>query len=113
MTEKAKDTETNTIKDILHSNEYNTDLIRKPPSPQKQNKHTDPQHQKTNWVTFTYSGKEVTRITELFQEMRTEIIFHRQNTIQNILKPQTQRDKYSRSGIYQMKCLDFPLKYIG
>jgi hypothetical protein len=22
-------------------------------------------------------------------------------------------DKYNRSGIYQMKCLDCPLKYIG
>jgi hypothetical protein len=36
-----------------------------------------------------------------------------ESTIQNILKPKSQIDKYSRSGIYQMKCMDCPLKYIG
>jgi hypothetical protein len=51
--------------------------------------------------TFTYSGKEVRRITKVFQDMRVKIAFRTQNTIQNILKPQEQRDKYSRSGIYQ------------
>jgi hypothetical protein len=30
-----------------------------------------------------------------------------------MLKHHTQTDKYISSGIYQMKCLDFPLKYIG
>jgi hypothetical protein len=48
----------------------NTNLVRKPPPPQKQNPHTDPQHQKTKWVTFTYSGKEVRRITKLFFRTR-------------------------------------------
>jgi hypothetical protein len=35
------------------------------------------------------------------------------NTIQIILRPQPQIDQYSRSGIYEMKCLDWPLKYVG
>jgi hypothetical protein len=34
------------------------------------------------------------------------------NTIQNIWKRKPHKDKYSRSGIYQMKCLDCPLKYV-
>jgi hypothetical protein len=33
--------------------------------------------------------------------------------IQNILRPQPQKDKYNRSGIYEMKFLDCPLKYVG
>jgi hypothetical protein len=33
------------------------------------------------------------------------------NTLKNILKHHTQTDKYNNSGIYQMKCLDCPLKY--
>jgi hypothetical protein len=41
------------------------------------------------------------------------VAFRTRNTIQNILKPQPQIDKYSRSGIYQLKCLDCPLKYVG
>jgi hypothetical protein len=32
--------------------------------------------------------------------------------IQNILRPQPQIDKYSRSGIYQLKCQDCPPKYV-
>jgi hypothetical protein len=43
ITTRAKETEINTIKNILRSNEYNTDLIEKPPL-QKQNILTDPQH---------------------------------------------------------------------
>jgi hypothetical protein len=34
-------------------------------------------------------------------------------SVQNILKPQPQIDKYSGSRMYQLKCLDFPLKYVG
>jgi hypothetical protein len=35
------------------------------------------------------------------------------NTIQNIIKHHPQTDKCNKSGIYQMKYLDCPLKYIG
>jgi hypothetical protein len=42
-----------------------------------------------------------------------KIAFRTTNTMQNILRHQPQTDKYNRSGIYQMKCLDCPLKYIG
>jgi hypothetical protein len=60
ITEKAKYIEKNTNKNILHNNEYDRKLINPPPPKrQKRNIHTDLQHQKTKWVTFTYSGKEV------------------------------------------------------
>jgi hypothetical protein len=35
------------------------------------------------------------------------------NTIQNIVRQHPQKDKYSDSGVYQMKYLGCPLKYIG
>jgi hypothetical protein len=57
--------------------------------------------------------QKVKRITELMQDTRIKIAFCTQNTNQNILKPHTQTDKYNRGGIYQMKCVDGPLKYIG
>jgi hypothetical protein len=34
-------------------------------------------------------------------------------TIQNVVKAHPQIDKYEKSGIDQMKCMDCPLKYIG
>jgi hypothetical protein len=30
----------------------------------------------------------------------------------NIVKPRPQRDKYEKSGIYEMRCMDYTLKYI-
>jgi hypothetical protein len=67
----------------------------------------------TKGATFTYSGKEVRTITKLFRDTQIKIAFRTKNTVPNLLKPYPHIDKYSRSGIYQMKCLDCPLKYIG
>jgi hypothetical protein len=69
-----KETEINTIRNILQNNEYNTYLVESPP-PQKQNIHPDPQHQKTKWATFTYCSKEVRKITKLFKNMQIKIAF--------------------------------------
>jgi hypothetical protein len=43
-TKKAKNTEINTIKNILH----NTNLVSKSPPPQKENAHNNPKHQTTS-----------------------------------------------------------------
>jgi hypothetical protein len=42
-----------------------------------------------------------------------KVALRTQNTIQNIIKQHPRTDKYNRSGIYQMKFLDCPLRYIG
>jgi hypothetical protein len=57
----------NTIKNILYNNEHNTYLVGKHPPPQKQKTHTDPQHYKTKWVTYNYSGEEVRRCINFFK----------------------------------------------
>jgi hypothetical protein len=45
--------------------------------------------------------------------LQINVAFRTHNTVRNTPKPHTQTDKYNRSGIYQRKCPDFPLKYIG
>jgi hypothetical protein len=45
--------------------------------------------------------------------MPIKIAFRIWNPIQNIIKPYSQIDKYEKSGMYQMKCLNCPLNYIG
>jgi hypothetical protein len=52
-------------------------------------------------------------ITKIFKNTRIKIAFRTQNTRQNILQPHIQTDKYSRSSIYKLKCLNCTLKYIG
>jgi hypothetical protein len=39
--------------------------------------------------------------------------FRTWDTIQNIITPYSQTDKYEKSGIYQVICLECPLKYTG
>jgi hypothetical protein len=63
-------------------------------------------------ATFTYIEKETRKITKLFKNTKIKIAFRTRNTIQNIVKQHPQKDKYNDSGIYQMKCLDCPLKYV-
>jgi hypothetical protein len=113
ITNETKDTETNTIRNILRNNEYYTRAISKLPPPKKQNTQLDSQNHKTKWATFTYSGKEVKKVTNLFRDTNIKFTFRTRNTIQDILRPRPQIDKHNRGGIYRMKCMDCPLKYVG
>jgi hypothetical protein len=59
---------------------------KKQPASQKQNVDIDPEHRKTKWATFTYSGKETRKITKLFKDTQIKIVLKTRNVIQNILK---------------------------
>jgi hypothetical protein len=83
------------------------------PRKQKQNTNTHPQHHKLKWATFTYSGKETRKMTKLFKDTKIKITFRTRDTIQNIVKQHSQKDKYNDSGIYKVRCLECPPKYIG
>jgi hypothetical protein len=112
LTKEAKIRGLETIKNTLHNNKYNINIDTK-----QHKKHNtinnDPQHKKSKWAIFTYSGKETRKITNLFRDTEIKIAFRTRNTVQNTIKPPTQTDKYEKSGICQMKCLDCPLRYIG
>jgi hypothetical protein len=90
---EAKETELST-KNILQNNEYNENIVEKLPHPPEKE---DTQNQKTKWSTFTYSGKEVRKITRLFRDTEMKIAFRTKNTIQNILRPHTQTDTYNKN----------------
>jgi hypothetical protein len=104
ITNEEKTKELNIIHDILYNNEYIIQEI-------KNNKNTSQQHQTTKWATFTYCGKETQGIAKLFKETNIKITFRTKNTIQRLVKPCLQRDEYEKRGVYQMRCMDCPLKY--
>jgi hypothetical protein len=79
----------------------------------KQNLHTDTQSQKTKWATFTHNGKETRNITKLFRDTKLKIAFRTNNTIQNVLSSQPQINQYNKCGIYQLRCKDYSMKYVG
>jgi hypothetical protein len=60
-----------------------------------------------------YSSREVRQITKIFKDAQLNIASRTQNTIENILRHNTKTEKYDNSGVYQMKCLNCPLRYIG
>jgi hypothetical protein len=60
-----------------------------------------------------YCGKGVRQIIKIFKNTQPSVGFRTQNIINNILKHHAQTDKYNNSGIHQMKCLNYPLKYVG
>jgi hypothetical protein len=68
---------------------------------------------KTKWVTFTYSGKETRKMTMLFRDTELKVAFCTPNTIQNIFRPQPQINNCNKNAIYQMKCMDCPMEYVG
>jgi hypothetical protein len=72
----------------------------------------DSQNHKRKWTTFAYSGKEVRKVTNLVEDTNIKVAFCTRNTIQDILRPRPQIDKYNRSCNYRMKCMDCPLKYV-
>jgi hypothetical protein len=98
----------------LRNNEYDMKAINKLP-PRKKETQVDSHDQKTKWATFIYSGREVRKVTNLFRDTNilVKVAFRTRNTIQDILRPRPQIDKYNRCGIYRMKCMDCPLKYVG
>jgi hypothetical protein len=55
----------------------------------------------------------VRQITNILKDAHLNIAFRTQNTIENILGQKTKTEEYDNSGIYQMKCLDCPMRYIG
>jgi hypothetical protein len=114
ITNEEKLRETNIIKSILCNNEYNANIIDTlihKKQKKRQNNTPEDKHQK--WAIFTYSTKEVRKITKLFRDAHIRIAFRTQNTIKNILKYKPKTDIYNKSGIYQMKCMECPKKYVG
>ena len=70
--------------------------------------------QKQKWATFTYIGKETTRITNLFKHTNIKIAFRTNKTIQKLLTHSCYtKDKYSASGIYKLTCSECNKAYVG
>jgi hypothetical protein len=57
------------------------------------------------WAIFTYFGNEVRAITNIFSEYNVRTAFRTTNTLEKILKPIDEKNKYDSSGIYKLKCL--------
>ena len=64
---------------------------------------------------FTYIGRETRFITKAFKNTKVRIAFTTDNTTKNLLTTRAtqHRNKYDKSGVYQLECPSCNKKYIG
>jgi hypothetical protein len=111
LSETGKEVEKNTIEHILRSNNYNTSVLK-----QFNNSSQKMEHAPNKWAKFTYIGKETKFITKLFKNSSVKVAFTTNNTIRKCLsiKPnQVQKNRFGKSGVYQLTCPDCNMKYVG
>src|SRR5215475_6551337 len=69
-------------------------------------------NQDKKWITFTYYGPAIRKITNLFKHTNIQIAFRPTNTTyQQLSQRGTSNDK--PSGIYQLKCNTCKRSYVG
>ena len=105
--------EENIIHNIVHNNSYPIHP-QKPHNPKPRKHQPNTQVTSRKWATFTYVGKETSFITNTFRRTNFKIALRTVNTIHNALirKNQT-RDKYTRSGVYELTCPNCKKAYVG
>jgi len=69
-----------------------------------------PQKQSNKWITFTFHGPLVHKITNLFRKTGLKIAFRPTNTI---FQQPTQKPKNNPSRMYQLKCNSCSKAYVG
>ena len=132
---RYKQHEYETIKNILHNNEYDphtldtyiktittrlqTQQITHNPSQTQHEGETTQQKEKTIWYTFTYVWPEKKYITKPFKHTNVKIVFKTKNTLTNLLSHRTQHQstptnmtKFNKCGIYRLQCAVGNMRYV-
>jgi hypothetical protein len=65
------------------------------------------------WITFTYTGNYIRKITKLFKDTNLKIAFKTTSTRNNFLTNKQKTNMYVQSGIYKINCQSCYKVYIG
>ena len=107
---------------FIHNNLYNNSysLLSHNTNTLNWNQSHNPPTNKHSWTTFTYVGKEPSRITNILKHSNIRIAYRTNNTLKNHLTHthththNTQNpDKISLSGVYKLTCSDCKNAYVG
>jgi hypothetical protein len=114
VSDKNRQVENNTIEHILHNNNYKTSILNqfnKTKQKEKQEK------ERNKWAEFTYIGKETKFVMKLFKNSSIKVSFTTNNTVSKALllksNQNLEQNKYGKSGIYRLTCLDCNMRYVG
>jgi hypothetical protein len=115
LNENSKRKELNTIINIALNNGYreNDILSLYNRTKHKQtNRQTNTEENK-KWITFTYTGNYIRKITNLFKDTNLKIAFRTTNTITKILSNNYVTNTCEQSGIYNITCQSCHKVYVG
>jgi hypothetical protein len=119
LDEKNIRRELDTITKIATNNGYRKEDITKLYNRVKirtlKNNKADERKNNQKWITFTYTGNYIRKITKLFKNTNIKIAFRTNNTIDKILNNNNNNkiNKYDKSGIYKLTCQTCQKVYIG
>jgi hypothetical protein len=122
LDKRERNGEKDTIKHILQQNQYQlSNLIKLALNKGKheymgttKKKEQRSKHTKDRWTTFTYFGHEVRKITNIFRNTNLKVAYRTTNNIQRHVQPKQRGNNiYEHSGIYELRCKDCPLEYVG
>jgi hypothetical protein len=124
LTDEEKQREMTVIKTIATNNGYTFQDIEKAYNRQKRennNKNMSTlnrivQHQTKDdkvWVKFTYFDDRIRILTKIFRKSNIRVAFSVNNTIKKKCNSSSLVDKYSKSGVYSLKCLSCDQIYVG
>jgi ferritin-like metal-binding protein YciE len=65
------------------------------------------------WVTFTYTGSYIRKITTIFKDTDVKVAFKTNTIITKLLNSTQIISTYEQSGIYEMTCQSCQKSYIG
>jgi hypothetical protein len=65
------------------------------------------------WVTFTYTGNYIRKITKLFKDTNLKVAFKTTTTVGKQLSDNCTTNTYEQSGIYKMTCQRCHKVYVG
>jgi len=107
-----KQTETNTVKQIVHNNKFDTSILNRF---NIGNTKREKYNRQKRWAKFTYIGKETRQVTKLFKNTNVKVAYMTNNNLEKLLKPQNtpQPNKYEKNGVYQLECLTCHRIYRG
>jgi uncharacterized FlaG/YvyC family protein len=115
LEEKTKNKELNTIINISLNNGYRKeDFIHTYNKlKQKANNPNDRDIKEQKWVTKTYTGNYIRKITKLFKNTNVKTAFKIHHTIGKLLHEEHNINTYDQSGIYKLTCQTCHQVYIG
>jgi hypothetical protein len=110
-----KQKETDTIKQIIHNNKYNTSILNRICNNKKQKQGYKQENQNQRWVKFTYIGRENGYITKLFKNTSLKVAYTTNDNLGKLLEMQKtqQSNKSDSNRVYQLTCPTCHKEYVG